>query len=125
MSDACVRHPMTVAEFACGTCGYDFCPECVVFPHGLKKPPMCISCALDRGGVRRRETGRPKLGRREIKLRLDARRQRTTVTRTEFQQSRLGQVVDPLPSEDETQTKRWMDGERDAEEFPGGWSQKF
>ncbi len=124
MSDSCVKHPMAVAEFACGTCGHDFCPECVVFPFGLSKPPMCITCALEKGGVSRRETGRPKLNRRQIRQRLKARSQ-TTVTRSEIRSSGIGHVAEPLPSEEDQQSARWLEGERDAEEFPGGWKQVF
>jgi hypothetical protein len=115
---------MAVAEFACGACGHDFCPECVVFPFGLKKPPLCITCALQKGGVSRRETGRPKLGRRQVRQRLKARSQ-TTVARSEIRSSGFGHVAEPPPSVEDQQAEGWMEGDRDPEEFPGGWKQVF
>ena len=51
MSESCVRHPMNVAEFACGRCGHDFCPECVVFPYGLGKPPRSGGWVASADGV--------------------------------------------------------------------------
>lgn len=124
MSESCVKHPMAVAEFACGRCGHDFCPECVVFPFGLRRPPMCIDCALQTSGISRRETGRPKLNRREVRARVRQRRQET-VTRSELQSSKLGRVAEQLPDPDEEQSERWMEGSGDADEFPGGWKQVF
>jgi hypothetical protein len=125
VSESCVKHPMAVAEFACGECGHDFCPECVVFPFGLKKPPLCISCALAKGGVSRRDTGRPKLSRRQVRQRLKA-RQQTTVVRSEIRTSGLGQLAEPpLPTLEEQQSDRWLEGDPDPEEFPGGWKQVF
>ncbi len=123
MSDSCVKHPMAVAEFACGTCGHDFCPECVVFPFGLSKPPMCITCALAKSGVSKRETGRPKLGRRQVKQRLKARKQ-TTVTRSEVRSSGIGTVADPLPPRDD-EAERWIDDDAGPDSLPGGWKQVF
>jgi len=124
VSESCVKHPMVVAEFACSQCGHDFCTECVVFPYGLRKPPVCITCALDIGGVSRRTTGRPKLSRREIRQKVKE-RSRTTVTRSEVRTSGLGAVAEVLPSEDDQQSERWMDGASEPEEFPGGWKQTF
>jgi hypothetical protein len=70
VSFSCVKHPMTLAQHICGECGHQFCPECVVFPFGMTKPPACIACALELAGVRRQATGRPKLTRKSIKRRL-------------------------------------------------------
>lgn len=124
MSESCVKHPMTVAEFACGRCGHDFCPECVVFPFGLRKPPLCITCALEMGGISRRDAGRPKLSRREVRRRTKVRKQ-VTVTRSELRSSELGRTVEPPDDPDEVDSQRWLDGTSDAEEFPGGWRQVF
>lgn len=124
MSESCVKHPMVVAEFACGRCGHDFCPECVVFPYGLSKPPLCISCGLDVSGVSRRSTGRPRLNRRQVRRRVKE-RARTTVTQSEMRASGLGTTAQVLPSEEEQEAERWMTGEHGAEEFPGGWKQSF
>lgn len=124
MSESCVKHPMAVAEFACGRCGHDFCPECVVFPFGLAKPPMCITCALQAGGVKRRDPNRSKLSRREVRQRLKARNQ-STVTRSELRTSKLGRAVEAPPDPDSERSERWIAGEGDAEEYPGGWKQVF
>ncbi|MBS1837500.1 MAG: hypothetical protein JST64_07365 [Actinobacteria bacterium] len=123
VSESCVKHPMTVAEFACGRCGHDFCAECVVFPFGLAKPPMCITCALLVGGISRRDQGRPKLSRRTVRRRLKERTQ-VTVTRSEVRNSKLGRTTAQTSDLDEASSERWMDG-GDAEEFPGGWRQVF
>jgi len=124
VSDCCVKHPMNVAEFACSSCGHDFCPECVVFPFGLRKPPLCVACALAKGGISRRDQGLPKLGRRQVKQRVKARRQ-TTVTRSEMHSSGLGQAVETVPSVEEQQAASLLDGDRSPDEFPGGWKQVF
>jgi len=115
---------MVVAEFACGRCGHDFCPECVVFPYGLRKPPLCITCALDIGGVSRRSTGRPRLSQRQVRQRVKE-RSRTTMTRSEVRTSGIGKPAETLPTEEDQQAEHWMEGARDAEEFPGGWKQTF
>lgn len=124
MSESCVRHPMNVTEFACGRCGHDFCPQCVVFPYGLGKPPMCITCALQIGGISRRESGRPKLSRREIRQRVKERK-RVTVTRSELHSSGAARPAEDLPDPDDDRAERWIEGHGDAEEFPGGWRQVF
>ncbi len=68
---SCVRHPMAVAEYVCGSCGHDHCAECVVFPKGHGRPPLCIPCALEAGGVRSAGTARPtRMSRREVRRRL-------------------------------------------------------
>ncbi len=50
----CAKHPFDVASATCGSCRDAFCPECVIYPFGEKKPPMCVPCALVAGGVRRK-----------------------------------------------------------------------
>jgi hypothetical protein len=108
---------MALAEFVCGQCGHEFCPECVVFPYGTDKPPMCISCALQVAGVSKRPTGRPKLSRRAVKRRLKDSSRATQETTT---------VVAPEPEEEpDHNDERWMHGSGDADDFPGGWKQTF
>lgn len=118
MSYSCVKHPMALAEFVCGQCGHEFCPECVVFPYGTDKPPICISCALQVAGVSKRPTGRPKLSRRAVKKRLkDSSRTATQETTT---------VVASEPDEEpDHNDERWLHGSGDADDFPGGWKQTF
>jgi hypothetical protein len=121
---------MAVAEFVCGHCGHEFCPECVVFPFGVKKPPMCIDCGLQMSGVSRRPTGRPRLSRRDIRRRLKDRKQVTATSRPA--PSATIPVAEPAKPEAEIHGEtpppfdddRWLDG-LDPGEFPGGWHQRF
>jgi hypothetical protein len=106
---------MTFGEHVCGECGHQFCPECVVHPFGPSKPPLCISCALEIGGVRRQKVARPKLTRKSIKERL-------AMTR----QARPPAPAEPEPSApvvDEDQ--RWLEGGVDADDVPGGWRTSY
>ena len=118
MSYSCVKHPMAMAEFVCGQCGHEFCPECVVFPYGVDKPPVCITCALQMAGVSRRPTGRPKLSRRDIRRRLREQRRATTAGAT----TAPAEVVEEGPDEG---PDRWLDGPGDPDDFPGGWKQIY
>ena len=103
-----------VKDGVCGRCGHEFCPECVVFPFGLKKPPLCIACALEAGGVSRQHTGRPKLTERQVKDRPAEQRARAALARP---------AEPPAPAEADTD-ERWLDGTERAEDV-GGWSRKF
>ena len=119
VSFSCVKHPMAVSEYVCGQCGLEFCPECVVFPYGVDKPPVCITCALQMGGVRKRATGRPKLSRRAVKKRVK-----------EHQRARMRTApAEAVATEDEEevayQDERWMHGLGSPDDFPGGWKQQY
>lgn len=114
MSFSCVKHPMTMAHHICGHCGHQFCPECVVFPFGASKPPACIACALELGGVRRTSTGRPKLTRKSIKQRLAMQRQ---IAKPKSAPAEVEELTSP--------EQRWMDGQLEAGELPGGWTQTY
>lgn len=118
MSFSCVRHPMTMGEHVCGQCGHEFCPECVVFPFGTSKPPICIACALELGGVRRQSTGRPKLTRKSVRTRLALQRKASAVPEPA-----------PEPASEQVVAQRaeeqWMDGALDPDEVPGGWKQTY
>lgn len=48
----CVRHFEETMEAACRTCRAPFCSRCLVYAFGPNKPPFCIGCALNAGGVR-------------------------------------------------------------------------
>ncbi|MGI9578485.1 MAG: hypothetical protein ACR2OH_09820 [Microthrixaceae bacterium] len=104
---------MALSDHVCGRCGHEFCRECVVFPFGLKKPPLCIACALEAGGVSHQHTGRPRLAQRQVKQRLKDRSNQTEP------------VPEPAPVvvQDETD-EAWLTGDVDAESA-GGWSKKF
>lgn len=116
VSFSCVKHPMTMGEYICGECGHQFCPECVVFPFGTTKPPMCIACALERGGVRRQSVGRPKLTRRSIKERLAAQRALADQTSASHPQ---GSDV-PVASGEE-----FLRDDVDPDRMPGAWRQQY
>lgn len=116
MSFSCVKHPMTMGEHICQECGHQFCPECVVFPFGASKPPVCITCALELGGVRRQKVDRPKLTRKSIRERLAMQRQGGISTPP------VGPPPEPTPSVDE---ERWLEGDVDAEHLPGGWHSSY
>jgi hypothetical protein len=115
VSFSCVKHPMTMGEHICGDCGHQFCPECVVFPFGTTKPPMCIACALERGGVRRQAVGRPKLTRRSIKERLALQRQLADQGITE----------EPAVPASSAQETTWLEGDVDPDKVPGAWRQEY
>lgn len=117
ISFSCVRHPMTMGEHICGECGHQFCAECVVFPFGAAKPPMCIACALERGGVRRQSTGRPKLARRSIKERLALQRR--------AQAPDDDATTPEVPAAETDDDEAWLDGRVQADDLPGGWRQEY
>ena len=104
---------MAQSEQICGRCGHDFCRECVVFPFGLRKPPMCIACALEAGGVRHQHTGRPKLAQGEVKRRL---KHLTDEPEPEAEPA-------PEPA-GEKPDDGWLTGDVDPQ-VAGGWSKKY
>jgi hypothetical protein len=110
---ACVRHPMTLGEHICGECGHQFCRECVVLPFGPSRPPLCIACALELGGVRRQRTGRPKLSRRSVKERLMLQRQR--------EQAAAPEPAEPTNPSSDVDDPAWLEGHVDPERIPGAW----
>jgi hypothetical protein len=117
VSFSCVKHPMTMGEAICGECGHQFCSECVVFPFGTAKPPLCISCALERGGVRRTAAARPKLTRKSI-------RERLALQRAALEQPDASEELSPGATgahEDEA----WMTGDVDPDRTPGAWRQQY
>lgn len=105
---------MTMGEYICGDCGHQFCPECVVFPFGTRKPPLCIACALERGGVRRQSVGRPKLTRKSIKERLALQRQL---------QSAATPTGDASPAT--APAEPWVDETADPADAPGAWREQY
>ena len=122
MSFSCVQHPMTMGEHICGECGHQFCPECVVFPFGASKPPTCIACALELGGVRRQRTGRPKLTRKAIRQRLAEQRALQEERAAALAEADAMNQHVTSPSR---QDPSWLEGSVEAEELPGGWKQTF
>lgn len=74
MDGRCEKHPFEPAERTCRTCGGEFCVDCLVFSHGPRKPPYCVSCALSAAGVRSTATRTPVVSKRELRKRLRAER---------------------------------------------------
>ncbi len=120
VSFSCVRHPMTMGEHICGECGHQFCPECVVFPFGTSKPAMCITCALERGGVRRQSTGRPKLARKSIRERIALQRQLTAPAPAPEPAPDQAPAAPPAATPDP-----WLEGHVEPEDVPGAWRQEY
>jgi hypothetical protein len=85
MQRTCSKHPYEPSENLCRSCGREYCPDCLVYPNGPKKLPLCLACAVAEAGVR--STARPqrKLPKREIRRR--AQRRIEDVTR----------AVEPIP----------------------------
>lgn len=52
MDGRCDKHQFEPMERTCRACGGQFCGDCLVFSHGHRKPPYCVSCALAAAGVR-------------------------------------------------------------------------
>ncbi|MGB3411879.1 MAG: hypothetical protein WBA45_11850 [Microthrixaceae bacterium] len=138
MSNSCVKHPMTFGTQICGECGHHFCEECVVFPFGVKKPPVCISCALELGGVSSRPSGRPKLSRQSIRERRSAQRKAQKAARASEQTTSSSGGFSGDSSDTQTgvsgesteegqpaTTGNWIDDSENIETVPGGWSQTY
>ena len=93
----------------------------MVFPFGASKPPMCIACALELGGVRRQKVDRPKLARKSIKERLAMQRRGSSVPTGNEPAGAPTGTADGAPPED----REWLEGSVDAEDVPGGWSTSY
>jgi len=63
----CTKHSFETAADLCEACGNPMCQKCLVYPHGTRKPPFCITCALVVSGVKHGAV--TPLSRKEIKRR--------------------------------------------------------
>jgi hypothetical protein len=70
MALICNRHSFEYAENVCSRCGIAFCHDCLVYPRGPKKPPLCVPCAIAAAGVRSSARNQSNLSRREVKKRV-------------------------------------------------------
>ena len=70
MALICSRHSFEYAENVCSSCGSAFCHDCLVYPRGPKKPPLCVPCAIAASGVRSSARNPSNLSRREVKKRV-------------------------------------------------------
>jgi hypothetical protein len=114
----CENHSFEGSENDCGQCGRSFCSECLVYPFGPKRPPLCKACAIAAAGIRKNGGRAPVASRRELRRqqreRRRSRREQTTVT--------------PEPASPMTAAMEWVPGqptepepviEPVAEEQPG------
>lgn len=53
MAETCVKHSFEIAKDECRQCHNSYCEECLVYSFGPKKPPYCVTSALNAAGVRR------------------------------------------------------------------------
>jgi hypothetical protein len=60
MAETCEQHSFEVAVDLCDACRHAFCPDCLVYPHGLQGPALCIPCAIEFSGVRAKAGRIPK-----------------------------------------------------------------
>ncbi len=65
--DRCYKHPFEEADSLCKNCGWGFCSECLVYAFGPKEPPLCLSCALAKSGVRSNAALPPARSKRDIR----------------------------------------------------------
>jgi len=124
MPHSCAEHPSLRAAGACGQCGHLFCTDCLVYPFGESRPPMCVACALAAAGVRKKKSTRPK-------LRRSVARARQAAFAAEVAQAEVAAVEEAARQEAEaaaaalvpTDEERWLAGE--ADDLPGAWRQVF
>ena len=73
---SCTKHGMLPADARCGQCDHEYCTECLVFPFGPRRPPLCIRCALAVSGIRSERIARRRPERVERRPFADRRRRR-------------------------------------------------
>lgn len=71
----CEEHQQDPSEDLCGWCGRGYCPTCLVYPFGRRKPPYCLRCAVEASGVHHPATRRAVLTKADRRA-LAARRRR-------------------------------------------------
>jgi hypothetical protein len=108
MARVCVRHPFEHSENLCGQCGLEFCRDCLVFPHGPRKQPLCIQCAIAASGVRSNAGTHPAMSKREIKRRIKERRDEDKAI------ARLERKPEPIPPIANPFTPGWAVTEDEA-----------
>lgn len=65
--ERCITHPFEHAPRLCVNCGHAFCEECLVYPRGPRKDPICVSCAVAAAGLRQLAAMPPARSRKEAK----------------------------------------------------------
>jgi hypothetical protein len=54
MNGRCENNALDAAFDVCDACGGEYCQSCLLFPKGMKKAPLCKTCAIASSGVRNR-----------------------------------------------------------------------
>jgi hypothetical protein len=62
----CAKHTGVISSGSCGQCGLEYCEDCLVFPFGTNKPPMCVGCALAFAGVRHKGAAKPRVPKQRV-----------------------------------------------------------
>jgi hypothetical protein len=70
------------ADDLCKECGREYCHECLVYPFGPKKAPLCHSCAIAAAGIRK-HAGRSRLGSRRDRKRIEKQRKEAAASERE------------------------------------------
>lgn len=82
MDGRCDQHLFEGADDLCTDCGREYCHECLVYPFGPEKPPLCHSCAIARAGIRK-HAGRSRVGSRRERKRLEKHRKEAAASQRE------------------------------------------
>lgn len=82
MDGRCDQHLFEAAEDICSQCGREWCHECLVYPFGPKKPPLCHACAIAKAGIRKHAARSRVMSRRELR-RLEKERKRQAKAKRE------------------------------------------
>jgi hypothetical protein len=94
MEGRCERHLFDQAVDLCGTCGGEYCNDCLVYSFGPKKPPFCLPCAVQRAGVRSNAANyKPLSARQQRKIA----KERAHAARVEAQQLRSAPAAEAFP----------------------------
>jgi hypothetical protein len=83
MQGRCDKHLFETATDVCQQCGHEFCPDCLVYSFGPKKPPFCVPCAVAAAGIRHNAGVTPLVSRRDMKRLVKERRKALRRTRAE------------------------------------------
>jgi len=54
VAERCGIHHFARAAGRCRACESAYCNECLVYPNGRRRQPLCVPCALVVAGIRRR-----------------------------------------------------------------------
>jgi hypothetical protein len=104
--NTCEKHSFELADGMCQRCGDWFCASCLVYAFGPKKPPLCISCAINAAGVRSTAGRVPRTSSRQIRREMRARRRELAET----QAAAVGAASSEVSSPYEDEVAAWRQG---------------